>query len=176
MITEAELQRATLKLYGVPLDSWKHQLPEINRYMSVFPPVTEGRPVPLITFLVFAKKFVRPDNAKFFTAIFSRDNSTRFLQEQPVMESNAKVQASVDSKNFESEVKAFGDTEAAITKPHLNISPIYRYAAAVQYGYLFAVTDKLLEDAIAQLRANPYLYFAYGNDYVELMPIPWEML
>jgi hypothetical protein len=174
-MTEEELLRTTTKLYGAPLDSWRRSAWDIAKYMSNLPPIA-GKQVPLITFVIFAKKFVRTDNAKYVSAIFSRDNATRFTQELPIMEESAKVQASVDSKNFESEVKAFGDTEAAITKPHLNISPIYRYAAAVQNGYIFAVTDKMLEEAIAQLRANPYLYFAYGEDYVELMPIPWEAL
>ena len=175
-MTEAELNRTTTKLYGAPLESWRRAAWDIAKYMDEFPPIVEGKPVPLITFVIFAKKFVRTDNSKYVSAIFSKDNAMRFKQELPIMAENAKVQASVDSKNFESEVKAFGDTEAAITKPHLNISPIYRYAAAVQNGYIFAVTDKMLEDAIAQLRANPYLYFAYGEDYVELMPIPWEGL
>ena len=176
MITEAELSRATNNVYGSSIESWSHKLPEISGYMAQFPPVTEGKRVPLVTFLIFAKKQVRLDNAKFFSAIFSEKNATAFMQELPIMAEHAKVQASVDAKNFESEYKAFGDLESAITKPHLDISPVYRYAAAVQYGLLFTISEQLLTFAIRQLRANPFLYFAYGEDYIDLLPIPWEGL
>lgn len=176
MITEAEMLRATNNVYGSPLDSWRSRVPEINGFMSKFPDVREGKQVPLVAFLLFAKKFVRIDNSKFFTAIFSQANADRFLQELPIMEEHAKVQAAVDAKNFESEYKAFGDLEKVITAPHLDISAVYRYAAAVQYGYLFAISEQLVSTAIGQLRSNPYLYFAYGDDYIELLPIPWEAL
>ena len=168
------------KIVFDPPPGWVHtKTAEIEKFFEDFPLISGNR-LPLSTYLIFAKNRVRFDLSTLFATLFSSSMKAQFLEQLPQMKEEASLQAELDQKNFESEVKAFDNSDdpiaAAIIAPHLDISEVYRYAAALQASCLFAVNADLFDAAVYQLRANPYLYFAYGDAYMGLMPISWEDL
>lgn len=162
-------------VYGSPPYGWTtpERLSEIASMVAALPTV-RGRSFPLTTYLLFARSHLRFDLSTQFSAVFSEKIKNSFSEHLLTLPTNAKVQVSLDDGNFKAEVVAFGDMSVAISEPHLDISPLYRYMAAIQQGMLSCVTDSLVADAIHCLRVNPYLYYEYGDDYTTLMPITWE--
>ena len=139
-------------------------------------PKVNNRPMPYVTYFLYVRNEGSLNTARFVDAFLAKSIVDRFANNCPAMQDAANVTASVDFRCFESEVKAFSDVEEAIANPHLDISPLYRYMGAVQQGYIVLITDKLKQEAVLQLRTNPYSFFAYGEDYVPLMPIMWGEL
>lgn len=172
-----KIERSMAIVYGGPPYGWNtsQRMHDIEQMLYTFPRVNE-RIMPLTTYLLYAKSQLRFDLSTQFTAVFSENMKNKFVEHLRELEEKAKVQVSLDDGNFKAEVAAFGDMETAIQHPHLDVSPVYRYAAAVQQGLLAYIDDQLIADAVAVLRVNPYLFFAYGEGYVPLMPIAWEDL
>ena len=162
-------------VYGSPPYGWTttDRLSAMANFVLTLRPI-HGRPVPLSTYLLYAKSVLRFDLSTNFTAVFSEKIKNSFSEHLITLEDTAKVQVALDDGNFKAEVAAFGDMAIAITSPHLDISALYRYMAAIQQGMLSCITDSLVADAVHCLRSNPYLYFSYGDDYIELMPVTWE--
>lgn len=173
----SRVERSMSIVYGGPPFGWNtsQRIAEIEQMLYTFPRIND-RILPLTTYLLYAKSQLRFDLSTQFTAVFSENMKNKFIEHLRELSEKAKVQVSLDAGNFKAEVAAFGDMEVAIKSPHLDVSPVYRYAAAVQQGLLAYIDDTLIADAVAVLRVNPYLFFAYGKDYVPLMPIAWEDL
>lgn len=165
-------------VYGSPPYGWTtaQRLEEISFMLASFPKITDTHTVPLTTYLLFAKGSLRFDLSTLYSAVFSEKIKNIFLEHLRELQDQARVQVSLDDGNFKAEVAAFGSLEEAITAPHLDVSALYRYMAAIQQGMLMCVEDSLVAEAVRGLRSNPYLYFAYGDDFVPLMPIAWEEL
>ena len=161
-------------VYGGPPYGWNtsQRLSDIEQMLYTFPRINEHI-VPLTTYLLYAKSQLRFDLSTQFTAVFSENMKNKFIEYLRDLQDRAKVQVPLDEGNFKAEVAAFGDLETAIKRPHLDVSPVYRYAAAVQQGALSFIDDQLIADAVSVLRVNPYMFFAYGEGYVSLMPIAW---
>lgn len=174
------VQRAFTEVYGSSPDVWRHYAErlavKLEERASNIPPAAPGKPIPPVTYLLYVKRNTRFDVSMLLNVILSDKHLDAFVSETATMQSNAKIQTVLDVKNFKAEVEAFGNIHEAITDPHLEVSALYRYMAALQQGHLSSITPKLIQDAVYQLRCNPYLYFAYGEDHLELMPIPWEGL
>ena len=173
----SDINTALSIIYGSPPYGWNTQqrMADIQKLLYTLPRIQEHVP-PLTTYLLFAKARLRFDLTTQFTAIFSENMKAKFVEYMKELDDRSKVQAALDDGNFKAEVAAFGDLETAIKKPHLDVSPVYRYAAAVQQGLLAYIDDSLISEAVSALRVNPYLFFAYGDAYVPLMPIAWEGL
>lgn len=165
-------------VYGSPPYGWTtpQRLDEIEFMLRGFPKVHDNLSVPLTTYLLFARSSLRFDLSTLYSAVFSEKTKNIFPEHLRELKEQAKVQVALDDGNFKAEVAAFGSLEGAIVEPHLDVSPLYRYMAAIQQGMLTVVDDSLVAAACMKLRENPYLYFAYGEDYVPLMPIAWEDL
>ena len=161
---------------GVPY-GWNtvERLSAIDSFVSGLRRI-EGLEVPLTTFLAFAKAHLRIDLVATFASVFSEKMKMMFEAHLSELADKAKVQVGLDDGNFKAEVAAFGDISRAVTNPHLEISALYRYMAAVQQSQLDAISDALVAEAVGVLRDNPYLYFAYGTEFLQLMPIAWEDL
>ena len=176
MTREQIINALNLCYQGVPY-GWNatERLSEIGNFMSEFERI-EGQEVPLSTYLIFTKTQLRLDLTAAFNAVFSAKLKESFRSRLQELKDKARVQVGLDDGNFKAEVAAFGDIAKAVTSPHLEISALYRYMAAVQQSQLEVITDALVAEATAVLRENPYLYFAYGRDFLPLMPIAWEAL
>ena len=176
-VTREHILNTLALVYGGVPYGWSapDKFSAIDIYMSSFPPI-EGRQVPLSTFLLFAKTQLRIDLIATFATVFSEKLKNSFSDHLTELSRRANVQAGLDDGNFKAEVAAFGDIAKAVLTPHLEISALYRYMAAMQQSLLDAVTDELVKDAVAGLRENPYLSFAYGKAFLQLMPIAWEAL
>lgn len=170
-----ELHRALTIAYGEYPPGWRSKFPEMMSVLDNFPKVND-RSMPYVTFFFFVRNEGSLATARFVDAFMSEAFIEKFVASCPAMQDAAKVTASIDERCFRSEVEAFSNPEEAISNPHLDISPLYRYMGAVQQDYIVLITDKLQEEAILQLRVNPYSYFAYGEDYIPLMPIKWSDL
>lgn len=171
-----DVNSSIISVYGSLLYPWVSsdaRRDEIAAAMNSFPRIRDNV-VPLTTFLLFAKKELGLTLSIQFTAVFSEKIKNSFLEHLLTLEDQSRVQVALDDGNFKAEVAAFGNMEEAITHPHLDVSPLYRYMAALQQSLLVCVDDKLISDAVSWLRYNPYLYFAYGDAYVPLMPVAWE--
>lgn len=170
------LNTLSLAYGGIPYGwSAPDKFSAIEQFMASFP-LIEGRQAPLSTFLLYVKTQLRLDLTATFQTVFSEKMKNSFSEHLRELSNRANVQAGLDDGNFKAEVAAFGDIAKAVSSPHLEISALYRYMAAVQQSLLDVVTDALLKAATAELRENPYLYFAYGRSFLPLMPIAWEAL
>lgn len=176
-MTNEAVQKALFVVYGGVPQPWAFRLNEIadfieNKIPHMFS--LEEKHTPLSTYLIYAKGEARFDLQLAFNVVFSEKMKNSFCTHWTEMKENSKVQVNLDVKNLKSEVNAFGSIESAIVNPHLDISPIYRYTTAIQQSLLHLVDEDLVAKAVLMLRTNPYLFFAYGEDYVDLMPITWE--
>ena len=169
---EAELHRALTLCYGDYPPGWSNQFSDILRALEVLPKVN-GRDMPLVTYFFYVTTEKSLNTMRFVNAFISETVVKDFIGACSMLEDNAKVTAAVDFQCFDAEVRAFENTEEAIQDPHLDVSPLYRYLAAVQQDQIVLITDDLQKKAIHQIRQNPYSFFAYGEDFVPLMPITW---
>ena len=161
-------------VYGSPPYGWTtpDRLSSIQAMLMMFPKIRD-RVVPLTTYLLYAKSSLRLDLVTRYEAVFSERMRSSFVDHLDILRNQASVQVPLDDGNFKAEVTAFANMEMAIMAPHLDVSPLYRYMVAIQQGMLMCVDDNLVADAVSCLRTNPYLYFAYGQDFEDLMPIAW---
>ena len=170
---ESELHRALTLCYGEYPMGWRSQFPEIMQVLSDLPKVND-REMPYVTYFIFVTTEKSLATMRFINAFTHPGLVKEFITTRcPALEDSAKVTAAVDFHCFDAEVKAFEDTQEAIQAPHLDVSPLYRYLAAVQQDQIVLITEEIQNAAIYQIRKNPYSYFAYGEDFLPLMPIVW---
>lgn len=169
-----ELVRALTRVFGAVPSNWEHRLPDMERVLTTLPPVDPDRPMPFVTYLLFAVKALNLTAMSYVDNVIGEKTLQSFKEECQGMRETAAVMAVVDAKNFEAEVKAFNDIPTAITNPHLDISPLYRYMAAIQQDYIFLLTPEFQNAAKLVILYNPYMYNAYGDEFVSLMPMAWE--
>lgn len=170
-----ELKRALALCYDDYPKSWDSKFSCIMEKLNNLP-LVNGRPMPYITYFLYVHCNHSLATISYIDAVIADKIIEGFKSSCPGMEQAAAVLASVDFSNFKAEVEAFSNIQEAITNPHLDVSALYRYMAAVQEDYLFLITDELQGAAVKQLRENPYRYHAYGDHYLSLMPITWRGL
>lgn len=177
MISNEKIISSMSIVYGSPPYGWvtASRLEAVQALILMLPKV-HGRDMLLTTYLLFARSSLRFDNSANFDAVFSDKMKSAFIEHTSTLRSQAPVQVALDGGNFRAEVTAFSSMELAITDPHLDVSALYRYMVAIQRGMLMCVDDTLVEEAVSALRTNPFLYFAYGDDFIPYMPIAWEDL
>lgn len=173
-MTTESVKKALFIVYGGIPQAWSSRLNDIACFISAIPKLDREHCVPITTYLIYARQETRFDLQTAYNAIFSANLSKKFEEAMPVMQEEACVQVKLDVKNMESEVNAFGSLDSAITNPHLDISPVYRYTVAIQQSLLHLIDEDLVSKAITMIRRNPYLFWAYGDAYIDLMPISWE--
>ena len=171
----SKVNPALICVYGSAPYGWltEDKVRDIYQMLLLFPQIRGNHP-PLTTYLLFARSCLRFDLTTNYNAVFSEKMKNSFVEHLRSLEDEARVQVELDDGNFKAEVAAFGSIENAVKSPHLDITPLYRYMAAIQQGMLSCVTDELVTASVQCLRVNPYLYYAYGPGYTELMPIAWE--
>lgn len=171
----AELHRALTLCYESYPTTWSSRFGEIMAKLDTLPKVCNNA-MPYITYFLYVHATESLNTIRFVDAFMADRVFVPFVNSCPNMDKEAAVIASVDFKNFKAEVEAFSNMEEAITNPHLEVSELYRYMAAMQEDYIFLVTQELQAAAVKQLRINPYRYYAYGDDYLPLMPTTWGAL
>lgn len=169
-----ELIDAIVLTYGCMPNNWGNRLSDIEAALSKLPPLSNGLPMPYSTYFFRVVSKTNISSMVFVNSVISQDNIQKFIDIYPELEEAAKVEGKVDVKNFCSEVEAFGSISDAITSPHLEISALYRYIAAIQQSCSILITDDLFEAAKRHLRRNPYRFFAYGEESISYMPLTWE--
>ena len=170
-----ELKRALSLCYDSYPQHWEYKFGAIMEKLTRLPKVS-GRDMPYSTYFIYATTQPSLRTASIIDMTVADKVINAFLAQCQSMEQSATVLASVDFKNFKAEVEAFSNVQEAITNPHLDVSPLYRYMAAIQEDYLCLITSELQSQAVRQLRENPYKYYAYGDHYLALMPISWRDL
>lgn len=173
-MTTESVRKALFIVYGGIPQAWSFRLNDIACFISNIPKLDGEHAVPATSYLMYARQATRFDLQTAYNAIFSVNLSKKFEESMPIMKEEACVQVKLDVKNMESEVNAFGSLDSAITNPHLDISPVYRYTVAIQQSLLHLIDEDLVNKAITMLRRNPYLFWSYGESYIDLMPISWE--
>lgn len=171
-----ELIDAITLTYGCIPNGWNSRLNDIEVALSKLPLMSNGRMMPLSTYFLRVVSKTNIASMVFVNPVISADNIKNFIDSYPELEESAKLEGVVDVKNFCSEVEAFGSIADAITAPHLEISPLYRYIAAVQQSCSILISDDMFESAKRHLRRNPYRFFAYGEESTDYMPLTWEEL
>lgn len=167
-----ELHRALTICYDTYPQQWVNRFPGIMAKLDTLPKVSDNK-MPYVTYFLYVHSNESLNTIRFVDAFMSDKVFNAFVNACAGMEKEAGIMASVDFRNFKAEVEAFSNMEEAITNPHLEVSALYRYMAAMQEDYIFLVTQELQADAVKQLRTNPYRYYAYGEHYLPLMPITW---
>lgn len=175
-MTDEAVKRALHIVYGGVPQSWSFRLKDIATFISNLGKLDDKHEIPATTYLIYARQESRFDLQTAYNAIFSTNLGAKFKETLPIMKEEATIQVKLDVKNMESEVKAFGSLDSAITNPHLDISPVYRYTVAIQQSLLHLIDEDLVNKAIILIRRNPYLFWSYGADYIDLMPISWEAI
>lgn len=164
---------ANIVLQGLP-ETWGYNMTPIIEGFRMLPPVAEGYPMPYTTYLLYiVKKYGITAKLLYANALFA--DVSNFVNSYRSMESAAADITHMDTLNFNAELEAFDDMESAILKPHLGISPLYRYIIAHDVCMEMILKPANAESAILQLRENPFFYFQYP-DHINLMPIKWEDL
>ena len=87
----------------------------------------------------------------------------------------AMLLAKLDVSNFAAEL-SITPVDSLLRKSVLSISTLYRYVAAQKHSMEYTLTDEVIAKAIKELTSNPWLFFSYGEDAKELMPVLWEDL
>lgn len=171
---QQELVDAIVLTYGCVPNGWKNRIQDIETALQKLPLMSNGLLMPLSTYFFRVVSKTNVASMVFVNSVISSENIQKFIDSYPELEESAKVEGTVDIKNFCSEVEAFGSISDAITAPHLEISPLYRYIAAVQQSCSILINDEMFEAAKRHLRRNPYRFFAYGDESIPYMPLVWE--
>lgn len=129
---------------------------------------------PVSTYLIYLLSKPDKNYCAYMQSITSDPILSEYNHYFSDLANDAHVIAVTDVSNFQQELDAFDDIEKAICKPHLYISPLFRYMRSMEMSYDFLVDDILFHDAQYQLRKNPYFFEAYGDELKIYMPLLWE--
>lgn len=110
------------------------------------------------------------------SSVVSADSIHSFNESYQDMAEDALLQAKLDKSNFVAEQDITKDLGKLIDCPVLAISALYRYVVTQEKSVEFLASDELIRRAVKELRVNPFLYFAYGDEVIGLLPILWEDL
>ena len=108
-------------------------------------------------------------------AVLANDIIAEFESHYNDFAEEAQLLAKLDVSNVAAE-RSITSLEALLQKSVLSVTALYRYIVAQENSMEYALTDLVIERAIKELTANPWLFFSYGEDAQELMPILWEKL
>lgn len=131
---------------------------------------------PVSTYLFWLLRVKGIKQLVYTNSILSADSINGFTNSYQDMAEDAILQAKLDKANFVAEQDITEDIAKLIDSPVLAISELYRYIVTQERSMEFLANDELIRKAIKELRVNPFLYFSYGDDTLELMPILWEEL
>ena len=170
---------AELTLGGVPA-SWN--LRRISEALVAIAPMskqtavaqTYGKYPPVSTYFYWLIRVKGVTHLTYTNSIAASDSITGFNESYQDMADDAVLQAKLDVANFIAEQDITEDMSKLIDSPVLAISAVYRYIATQERSMEFLVSDELMRKAIKELRVNPFLFFVYGDEAIELMPILWE--
>lgn len=170
-----KLRKAVIAVAGAVPDRWHDTLMEdIADTMDGLQPVARGRPMPYSTFLIYVFNEKGPNGLLYSNAMFGGNCIARFTDKYQQWKEEADVRANVDFQNTAKELEAFNDVEECIKNPHLSISSLFRYILAQKLAMQSLLTEELIAGARYELRKNPWLYFAFGDEFQNYMPLKWE--
>ena len=170
-----KLKKAVSAVAGAVPDRWHDKLMEdIADTMDGLQPVARGRPMPYSTFLIYVFDEKGPNGLLYSNTMFGGNCVARFPDKYQQWKEEADVIANVDFQNNAKELDAFNDVEECIKKPHLSISSLFRYILAQKLAMQSLLTEELIAGARYELRKNPWLYFSFGDQFQNYMPLKWE--
>lgn len=168
------VRAANLVLGGVPPKWGKSGFDLVLEFLVKLPEIRDGYATPHTTYLIYIVNSGDTSAMSFAQAAVNTKMAEGFLNHMGSLDDMTPVLATGDIEGFHREVEAFGDIEQAILKPHLGITPLYRYIAAFQNGLFPLVDTEMMNSAKLQLRTNPFLFFAYGQRMQTYMPLLWK--
>lgn len=170
-----KLKKAVIAVIGAVPDRWHDTLMnEVVEALDGLPPVARGRPMPYSTFLIYVFNEKGPNGLLYTNTMFGGNFIAKFTERYQQWKEEADVRANVDFQNTAKELEAFNDVEECIKNPHLSISSLFRYILAQKLAMQSLLTEELIAGARYELRKNPWLYFAFGDEFQNYMPLKWE--
>ena len=170
-----KLKKAVIAVIGTVPDRWHDTLMnEVVETLDGLPPVARGRPMPYSTFLIYVFNEKGPNGLLYTNTMFGGNFIAKFTERYQQWKEEADVRANVDFQNTAKELEAFNDVEECIRNPHLSISSLFRYILAQKLAMQSLLTEELIAGARYELRKNPWLYFAFGDEFQNYMPLKWE--
>ena len=131
---------------------------------------------PVSTYLFWLLRVKGIKQLVYTNSVLSEESINGFADSYQDMAEDALLQAKLDVANFIAEQDITEDMAKLIATPVLAISALYRYIATQERSIEYLVDDELCRKAVKELRANPYLYYVYGEEAMSLMPALWEEL
>lgn len=170
-----KLKKAVIAVIGAVPDRWHDTLMnEVVEALDGLPPVARGRPMPYSTFIIYVFNEKGPNGLLYTNTMFGGNFIAKFTERYQQWKEEADVRANVDFQNTAKELEAFNDVEECIRNPHLSISSLFRYILAQKLAMQSLLTEELIAGARYELRKNPWLYFAFGDEFQNYMPLKWE--
>ena len=170
-----KLRKAVIAVTGAVPDRWHDTLmADIADTMDGLQPVSRGRPMPYSTFLIYVFNEKGPNGLLYSNTMFGGNCVARFTDKYQQWKEEADVRANVDFQNTAKELEAFNDVEECIKNPHLSISSLFRSIHAQKLAMQSLLTEELIAGARYELRKNPWLYFSFGDEFQNYMPLKWE--
>lgn len=179
MVTEERIRSAAGQVLGSAPSVWNFG--EIARRLDSLQPLSE-QPVirldssyamPPVTYFYWLLRNKGAGSLAYTTSIVSAANISEFEADYRDLAEEAMLTARLDRSNFAAE-RSITPLDQLLHHSLLAITAVYRYIAAQENSLEFMLTDKLILKAIKEIRANPFLFFAYGQDEMSLMPVLWE--
>ena len=68
------------------------------------------------------------------------------------------------------------EQEDVIEQPQMQLTAIFRYVSAMELNNPLLIGPQVRNEAVLQLRRNPYNYYAYGPEAIPRMPLEWSAL
>lgn len=137
--------------------------------------IPEGIIPPPATYLSWLQRTKGLRAAFYPNSVLAEDNIKEFETTYLDMIQEAILTAELDVANFVAEGE-ITPVHEILQRSVLSISALYKYLAAQEHSLEFLLSDEMILRAIKDLWVNPYLYFSYGEDAINLMPVKWEDL
>lgn len=172
---QEKLSKAAIAVTGGVPATWSDaMMNDVAAVLDGLQPVSPGRPMPYSTFLIWVFNERGPKALEYQNPMLGGEAVERFESKYPQWKEEAEVRAKVDFSNAAKELEAFNDVQACIRSPHLSLSSLFRYLLCQKLSFQALLDTEMTGKAKYDLRKNPWLYAAYGEQLETLMPLKWE--
>lgn len=178
MLGEEKIKDAAGRVLGSVPSFW--HLPQIAARLSELQPLSEQRvlkidpkyKMPPATYFAWLLKEKGVEYMVYTNAVLADDTISYFESRYNDFAEEAQLLARLDVSNTAAE-RSITPLDVLLQKSVLSISALYRYIVAQETSMEYVLTDEVVEKAKKALTANPWLFFSYGDNAQELMPVLW---
>lgn len=177
-MSQLQVENAARQALGSVPSSW--HIDKIDERLMMLKPMCQQSVIkldpmlkpPPSTYLLWLVREKGISFAFYQNSVLNEENISLFESKYQEMAEEAKLTAELDISNFWAE-QSISTKEQILKKSVMSISSVYRYIAAQENSLEFVLTDEVILKAIKELRANPWLFFCYGEAAMSLMPVLW---